>query len=149
VTAPRYTRLPRAAPRPEERRRPRPELHVVPEGQPRRRRTRLFTALAVLAAVVGLFAILSLHVILTQEQMTLDRLEAQADELEAQNQRLRVQVAELESPNRIVTEARRKFAMAPPTSIVAIGEAASPALEGRSGPASPALEGRSGPAVAP
>ncbi len=136
MTAPRYTRLTAAggAAEAESRAAARAQLVVVPDSAARGQgRTRTLTVGAAVAVVVGLFAIVFLHVVLSQGQVKLDRLETQAEELEAQNQRLRVEVAELESPNRVVSEARQKLGMAPPTSIISIGGSPPATAPGRAG----------------
>ena len=95
-------------------------LSVVPDAAPRLRRralARACTALAVVMSAVGLFSVVFLHVLLTQGQADLDRLEARAEAEGAQNRRLRVAVAELESPARIVGAARQRLGMVPPAAV--------------------------------
>jgi cell division protein FtsL len=69
-------------------------------------------------AFAGLFAIVGVRVLLAQGQMPVDRLESQLTAAEAENQRLLLDVARLESPTRIVAEARTRLAMAPPPAVV-------------------------------
>jgi cell division protein FtsL len=98
----------------------RPRLRLV-DGvgwQPRRVLTRLVTAAIATLAAVTLFLVVFLHVLLTQGQADLERLQGRADAEAAANRRLRVQVAELESPGRIVTTARQRLGMVPPTTVV-------------------------------
>lgn len=63
------------------------------------------------------FGILGLRVVLAQGQGRIDVLEAQVAGAEAQNQHLRLEVARLESPQRIVDEARTRLGMLPPESV--------------------------------
>ena len=113
----------RAAPRraPAARPAPRgtPDLRLVPDAEPARRRAlaRTCTALAVVLSAAGLFFVVFLHVLLTQGQADLDRLRARAEVEAAQNRRLRVAVAELESPDRIVGVARGRLGMVPPAAV--------------------------------
>jgi cell division protein FtsL len=68
-------------------------------------------------SAVGLFFVVFLQVLLTQGQAELDRLNARAEVEAAQNRRLRVAVAELESPDRIVGVARQRLGMVPPATV--------------------------------
>jgi cell division protein FtsL len=115
-TAPAPRRAPGSRPAP----RPAPPLRLVPDAELGRRRralARLCTALAVVLSAVGLFFVVFLQVLLTQGQAELDRLNARAEVEAAQNRRLRVAVAELESPDRIVGVARQRLGMVPPATV--------------------------------
>jgi cell division protein FtsL len=106
---------------------PRPALRLVTADESRRRAaTRLWTALATVSACAAVFAVVALHVLLSQGQMDLDRLHDRADREAAVNRTLRVQVAELESPNRVVAAARQRLGMVPPASIVYLPAATGP-----------------------
>jgi cell division protein FtsL len=72
------------------------------------------TALFVIAVLFGL---VGLHVMLAQNQFRLDRLNSQADAEQARYERLRLQVDQLESPQRIVATAEQKLAMMTPASV--------------------------------
>ena len=111
---------PRRAPAVRPERAPRPDLHVVDRAaRPASRALmRVVTVLAGLLATAGLFLVVCLHVLLTQGQADLDSLRARADAESARNRRLRVQVAELESPSRIVAAARERLGMVPPVTVV-------------------------------
>ena len=100
----------------------RPPLRVVPSEQPRprvdrRRRARIVTALAVLFVVAALFGLVASHVVLTQGQFRLEQLEKKAIEEQARFERLRLQVAPLESPERIVAAAQERLGMVPPPGV--------------------------------
>ena len=111
---------PRRAPASRPDRAPRPDLRVVDAAaRPANRAlVRVATVLAGLLATAGLFLVVCLHVLLTQGQADLDSLRARADAESARNRRLRVQVAELESPSRIVSAARERLGMVPPATVV-------------------------------
>ena len=118
MTAPLSTRRSAAAPAPRSRPAPRtsPPLHVV-RPAPRRRRARLVTFLVSLAVVVSLFGLVASHVMLTQGQFRLEGLRSRASAEQARYERLRLQVAELESPSRIVATAQERLGMVPPPSV--------------------------------
>jgi cell division protein FtsL len=93
----------------------RPHLRIVPPEEltpaGRRRRFRLaVTALGVLA-VGSAFGVVGMHVMLAQNQFALDRLDTRAAKEQAQYERLRLQVDQLESPQRIVAVAKDKLGM--------------------------------------
>ncbi|MGI9080493.1 MAG: hypothetical protein ACR2GF_06720 [Acidimicrobiales bacterium] len=85
-----------------------PALRLVDRSAlPRRRAlTRVATVLAATLAGVGLFGVVSLNVLLAQGQAELDTLHSRADVAAVQNSRLTVDVAQLESPERVVARAR-------------------------------------------
>ena len=94
----------------------RPNLRVVPPPDPAvraRRRARLITTVLAVLACAGLFAIVGLHVLLAQGQAEVDLLEARVEQVQADQQRLRLQVAERESPRVIVAAARDRLGMVP------------------------------------
>jgi hypothetical protein len=108
----------RLAARPDPRRQDqpsRPDLRVVERaprpGQRGRRRFRLAIAAgsAFFAAIV--FGLVGLHVVLAQNQFRLDRLNASTATEETRYQRLRLEVDQLESPQRIVATAENKLHM--------------------------------------
>lgn len=112
MAAPRPDRRPEAPPPPH----PRPNLRVVPPPDPSvkaRRRARLVTTVLAVLACAGLFAIVGLRVVLAQGQAQVDSLEVRVEEVQAQEQRLRLQVAERESPRAIVAAARDRLGMVP------------------------------------
>jgi cell division protein FtsL len=113
----------------------RPPLRVVTPGErsarSHRRRTRLAVAGGVAFLAASLFGVVVAHVVLTQNQFELQRLQRQSATEQARYERLREQVAELESPSRIVAAAQERLGMVPPPSVKyltparAIGPAAS------------------------
>jgi len=93
----------------------RPELKLIKKEQPKRRllslspRARLFAWFGF--AIVLLFALVAFHVLLTQGQFSLQKLENKANDQQTQYERLRLQVAQLESPSRIQSEAVNRLGM--------------------------------------
>jgi cell division protein FtsL len=86
-------------------------------GTRSRRRSRLLT-LAVLVLVAGcLLGLTAFHVALAQSQFRLERLQDRAAEQQARYERLRLHVAELESPARIVAAAQERLGMVPPPGV--------------------------------
>jgi cell division protein FtsL len=116
---------PALRPVPEPRPPRRPWLEVVPEPAVarRRRRARLFTALAGTAACFGLFGVVGVQVLLAQGQSEVERLSTEVRRQEEEEERLRLRVAELESPARVVREARERLGMTSPTTVVALAPA--------------------------
>ncbi len=83
-----------------------------------RRRRRLWVGAFIGLACAGLFAIVGVRVLLAQGQGPLDTLESQVTAAQAENQRLRLDVARLESPSRIVAEAKSRLGMITPAAVV-------------------------------
>ena len=114
---------------------PRPRhLEVVPPGarSPRaqRRRARLLASAAVAVVVAAVFGLVAFHVVLTQGQLQLDQLQGRATNAQATYDRLRLQVAELEAPERVVAEAQQRLGMVPPPGVTYLspsGAAVTPA----------------------
>jgi cell division protein FtsL len=108
------------APRPEATPSTRPHLRVVPadyvSARTRRKRARLVVVLSGIAIAAALFGVVAFHVVLTQNQLDLQHLQAQADAASVRQQQLRLQVAQLESPERVV-DAAQKLGMVPPATV--------------------------------
>ncbi|TML92511.1 MAG: hypothetical protein E6G06_05530 [Actinobacteria bacterium] len=99
--------------------RPQPDLRIVgdePGAGARRRRRRLAVSAVVLLVCASLFGVVAFHVVLTEGQLDLERLRSQTSSEEARNARLRLSVAELESPGWIVAAARQQ-GMVPPAGV--------------------------------
>jgi cell division protein FtsL len=110
----RVVRLPTAVPR---RRRdedaPRRHLRLV---LPSRRSLRLSPRIGVLLTVVGfvaLFGVAVCHALLIQNQASVDELDRRVAAEQARYEKLRLEVAELESPQRIMSEAQNDLGMVP------------------------------------
>jgi cell division protein FtsB len=95
----------------------RPHLHIVPPP----RRLRLSRRLVVAALSAGfaglLMALVALHVLIAQEQFRLNNLQSTAASGQASYEKLRLAVAELESPARIVSVAEGRLGMRQPGSV--------------------------------
>ena len=83
----------------------------------RRARARLTGMLVVIVVAAALFGLVTSHVALTQGQFELEAMRTKADEEQAHYERLRLEVAELESPGRIVAAAQERLGMVPPPGI--------------------------------
>ena len=68
-------------------------------------------------AVLGLLGVATLHVVLSQGQFQLERLDARAGQEQERYERLRLEVAELESPARVVAAAQERLGMVPPPGV--------------------------------
>ncbi len=98
----------------------RPELRVV-EGRGEGTRRRLVPAVVAVAGVVFFASLLGLavfHVFLVQSQSTIDRVDQQITEASAATEDLRLELAELESPDRIRTFAREELGLVEPTDVI-------------------------------
>lgn len=128
--------------------RPRPALRLVDnrnlERAARRRRARRLVVVAAVLAVASLIALAATHAMLVSNQVRLDSLEQQVADAQARHQALRLEVATLEDPARVVSVATERLGMVPPDTITylepleTIGGDLSPAPERPSSP-SPAL----------
>ncbi len=91
---------------------------VDPAAERQHRLTRALTMALVVAICAGLFAIVGVRVLLAQGQVEVDRLEARVEAQRAAQQRLRLTVAELEAPARIVADARARLGMVNPGVVI-------------------------------
>ncbi|HZU74629.1 MAG TPA: cell division protein FtsL [Acidimicrobiales bacterium] len=109
----------------------RPPLRIVRAGElspaARVRRARALAVLAGLMTVLAVFGVVTAHVLLAQEQFRLGDLQAKAATEQARNEQLRLEVAQLQSPARVVSAAEQRLGMVPPSSVTYLvpGHAAS------------------------
>jgi cell division protein FtsL len=103
---------PRRTPATRERR---PQLRVVDDPAPRQLNLGVVTTLAVGAVFVVLFGLVVFHTVLLQNQQKLDHLTTQVSDAQARYQSQRLQVAQLEAPQRIIDVATHKLGMVPPS----------------------------------
>ena len=94
----------------------RPQLRVVDEPAKRSLSLGVITVLVVGGIFVMLFGLVVFHTVLLQNQQRLDRIDAQVSDEQAHYQSLRLQVAQLQSPQRILDVATHKLGMVPPES---------------------------------
>lgn len=83
----------------------------------RRRRLRGVLVLSGLVLTTSLFALAAFHAMLASGQAHLDRIEAEVSDAQGRYESLRLQVAELEAPSRIVREAQDRLGMVPPPDV--------------------------------
>lgn len=111
----------RVEPLPEEKVRPR-HLRVVPPGSrsaaQRRRRARAVLIAAIGAASCIAFVLVYLHVVLAQRQFQIDKLNSNVTKAQASYQNLRLQVAQLGSPQQIISTAEGRLGMVQPAKVV-------------------------------
>jgi cell division protein FtsL len=96
-------------------------------------------------AVASAFGVVGMHVMLAQNQFALDRLDTRAAKEQAQFERLRLQVDQLESPQRIVAVAKNKLGMQQSGAVTYLTPSAPLTVPGA--PAAPAAASTSGPAT--
>ncbi|MFZ6005979.1 MAG: hypothetical protein ACOYXM_18820 [Actinomycetota bacterium] len=114
----------RTAPRPAPEVQPRHLRVVAPNERTRRRLTPAAGVLLTALLFAVLFAIAIAHTVLVQGQIRLDELDAQLTVEQARYQELRKEVAEMESPARVV-EAAQALGMVAPDDLVYLQPVAS------------------------
>jgi cell division protein FtsL len=124
----------RRAMEPERSRAQRPNLTLVEGGaEPRidrlRAQIRFFAPIAIVAAV--LFGVVAFHVVLSQGQFQLEKMQSKADAQQTQYEKLRFQVAQLESPDRIKAEAMNRLGLVPADKVIPVTPGASDMPNGR------------------
>ena len=109
--------------------RPAPRLRVLDDTATRARtrvRPRLYVAAATTLTFLCLFGVAAVQVLITQGQFELARLERSSAESQARYDRLRLEVAELESPAHVVATAQRRLGMVPPDTVTYLAPPSSP-----------------------
>jgi cell division protein FtsL len=119
---------PDAAPAPGER----SHLQVVPPryvtARARRKRARRLVVLTGAGIAAALFGVVAFHVVLTQNQLDIQHLSSEADAASVKQQQLRLQAAQLESPERVV-DAAQKLGMVPPATVHYLSPDGAPATK--------------------
>jgi cell division protein FtsL len=125
---------------------PAPHLRVVEapklSAAGRRRRARLMLLGGVGLIVAIAFGLVYLHVAMAQRQFTLDQLNTRVQTQQADYQKLRLKVAQLDSPQNVISVAVGKLGMHQPTSVsylaptTTVGQPAAPATTAKSSSAS-------------
>jgi cell division protein FtsL len=122
-------------------RQPRPRLQVVPEGAWRQRRRRLRRRLlafaGLLLALVPVFGLVLVHVVLTSNEQRLTAIQRRVSAAQGANVQLRLQVAQLGSPARVVSRAQA-LGMVPPPSVLYLTGAPDGGATASPSPAPPA-----------
>ena len=83
----------------------------------RKRRARISAAVTCALLGLGLFATVVFHVVITENQFRLDELRDKAAAEETRYARLRLEVAHLESPKRVVAAAQERLGMVQPEKV--------------------------------
>jgi cell division protein FtsL len=91
---------------------------VQPNERPRRRLTPAIGVSVFVAVFAALLALAAAHAFLVQGQIRLDELSQDVAAEQARYQELRLRVAELESPERIVQVAKERIGMVEPAQIL-------------------------------
>lgn len=109
----------------------RPELRLVDNGRlqvvARRRRARCLATVASVLVVAGVLALAGVNAVLVSNQVRLDALEREVVEAQARHQVLRLEVATLEAPQRVVSTATERLGMVPPEAVTYVQPAPVPA----------------------
>ena len=95
---------------------PRPRLRVVPP-RVRRRRTAVVTIIAMTVMFVVMLGLAAFQTLIAQGQASLDKLRTQTSDAQVAYSKLRLQVAQLESPSRIVSVAEQRLGLVAPDTI--------------------------------
>jgi len=111
-----------------------------PATRPRRWTPALVGGIAVGGVLALLFVLAVMHTAIAQGQAHLDDLDARASTRTAEAQELRLAVAQLESPERIITEAETRLGMVEPTTITYL-ETVDPSVAVPVDPATPVVPG--------
>jgi cell division protein FtsL len=103
----------------------RPELRLV-AGRPRRRLVGVVVTLASLALFASLFGLAVFHAMLVGGQSTIDDLEAELVTARAETEQLRLEVADLEAPERVLSVAGEDLGMVSPSEVITLTPPADP-----------------------
>ena len=100
---------------------PRRHLRVVRAEEGRHdRRLRFAFVTGMFIVVASVFGLVAFNVFLVQSQFRLEHLEDQVDSQRSEYERLRLEAAELSSPERILAIARDRLHMVEPPSVTAL-----------------------------
>jgi cell division protein FtsL len=93
-------------------------LRLIRQQESRRaNRRRLLVSLGIACVAALCLGLVALHVLIAENQFRLDQLQQTAATKQANYERLRLQVAQLEAPARIVSEAEGRLGMVQPGSV--------------------------------
>jgi cell division protein FtsL len=129
---------PRRTPATRERR---PQLRVVHEPAPRQISLAVITVLVVGGIFAMLFGLVVVHTMLLQNQQRLDKLDQQVSDAQGEYQARRLEVAQLEAPQRIIDVATHKLGMVPPDGTTYLTPTANDALSPQGGAHQGSTEG--------
>ena len=95
-----------------------PHLQLVPrQGRLWANRRQLLIGLVIAAGAAMCLALVALHVLMAENQFGMDRLQQQVTAQQSVYEKLRLEVAELEAPARIIGLAEGRLGMAQPASV--------------------------------
>jgi cell division protein FtsL len=97
-----------------------PDLQVVEDARRHRGGVAFVVFLAGSALFASLFGLAVFHAMLVQGQSTIDSLDAQISEARSERDRLRLDLAEKEAPERILATALDELGMLPPDDVVVL-----------------------------
>ena len=92
----------------------RPPQHLRAAPRPSHKLMPMMGWAAAVTVVIALFALALFHAMIVDRQTTLDNLNQELEEVQAVNDRLRLNVARSEAPGRIVAEALYRLGMVEP-----------------------------------
>lgn len=125
----------------------RPPLRLVDDARlrlaGRQRRARRLVVAAVVLVAASVLALAASHAMMVSTQVHLDDLEHRVAEAQARHQALRLEVATLEAPDRVVSAARDRLGMVPPDTVTYLHPTvpAEPAPDPAPAPADTSSEG--------
>jgi cell division protein FtsL len=108
----------------------RPSLRVV-DRRRRAPRYGLWTAMAIFGVFGVLLAVVMFHTVLLQNQRRLDQLDTQVRDEQALYQQLRLEVAQLSAPQRIIDAATTKLGLVPSQSTIYLTPSGADAVAAR------------------
>jgi cell division protein FtsL len=97
----------------------------------------------------SLLGVVAINVMIAQDQLRLDRLDVQRNAALAQSGQLQLQVAQLQSPARIVAQAEQRLGMVVPSKLTFLSGNGAPVQTTGSGAIPPPLAPPSPPATSP
>jgi cell division protein FtsL len=96
------------------------------EARARRRRTRLTITVAAGLVALSLLGVVAINVMISQDQLRIDRLDAQRDAALARHGDLQLKVTQLQAPARIVGEAEQRLGMVVPPKLTYLSGSGAP-----------------------
>jgi cell division protein FtsB len=128
-------------------------LRVLPtehlERRARRRRARLTLTVAASLVAGSLLGVVAINVMIAQDQLRLDRLDAQRNAALAQRGQLQLQLAQLQAPARIVAQAEQRLGMVVPPKLTYVSGNGAPVQSTAGGAVPLPLPPPSPPAATP
>lgn len=92
--------------------------HLASVAAPPSRALRMLGTIGLISIVLALFGLAAINALMVENQTKIDALGSDVVAAQLENERLRVQLAELEAPQRIVAEAEGRLGMVVPAEVV-------------------------------